>query len=149
MCNKKTVKLELISENNKKTFELEKGDSLKQIDNSFENIYVDGIGKTLLLSNGQELNKGSEIYADIYSTSYQTVMIENALDAHFETEKQNFKRRDKIKTLALFFIDDIDSYRENKQNPQPTYLKDIFEKILKKKIERELSWNERMYSTYI
>ena len=153
--NKKTARLELISENNKKTFELEKGDSLKQIDNSFENIYIDGIGKTLLLSNGQELNKGSEIYADIYSTSYQTVMIENALDAHFETEKQNFKRRDKIKTLALFFIDDIDSYRENKQNPQPTYLKDIFEKILKKKIERELNKiniedsNELLYKQYL
>lgn len=155
LSNKKTVKLELISENNKKTFELEKGDSLKQIDNSFENIYVAGIGKTLLLSNGQELNKGSEIYTDIYSTSYQTVMIENALDAHFETEKQNFKRRDKIKTLALFFIDDIDSYRENKQNPQPTYLKDIFEKILKKKIEKELSKineedsNELLYKEYL
>ena len=52
--NKKIARLELITENNKKTFELEKGDSLKQIDNSFENVYIDGIGKTLLLSNGQE-----------------------------------------------------------------------------------------------
>ena len=153
--NKKTARLELITENTKKTIELEKGDSLKQVDNSFENIYIDGIGKTLLLSNGQELNKGSEIYADIYSTSYQTVMIENALDAHFETEKKNFKRKDKIKTLALFFIDDIDSYRENKQNPQQTYLKDIFEKILKNKIEKELNKinendpDELLYKKYL
>src|SRR5574344_245847 len=137
--NKKKARLELISDKNKKTFELEKGDSLKQIDESFENVFIEGIGKSLFLSNGQELNKGSEIFTDIYSTSYQTVMIENALDAHFKTEKENFKRNDIIKTLALFFIDDIDSYRENKQNPQPTYLKDIFEKLLKKKILKELS----------
>jgi type III restriction enzyme len=153
--NKKTVKLELITETTKKTFELEKGDSLKQLDNSFENVYVDGIGKTLLLSNGQELNKGSEIYTDIYSTSYQTIMLEDALDAHFKTEKENFKRKDKIKTLALFFIDDIDSYRENKQNPQPTYLKDIFEKLLKKKITKELqnidtnNDDELLYKMYL
>lgn len=137
--NKKKARLELISDKNKKTFELEKGDSLKQIDESFENVFIEGIGKSLFLSNGQELNKGSEIFTDIYSTSYQTVMIENALDAHFKTEKENFKRNDIIKTLALFFIDDIDSYRENKQNPQPTYLKDIFEKLLNKKILKELS----------
>lgn len=153
--NKNIARLELINENGKKTFELEKGDSLKQIDSSFENVHIEGIGKTLVLSNGQELNKGSEIYADIYSTSYQKVMIENALDAHFKVEKENFKRKDKIKTLALFFIDDIDSYRENKQNPQPTYLKDIFEKVLKKKIEKELQninvedANELLYKNYL
>lgn len=153
--NKNIARLELINENEKKIYELERGESLKQIDSAFENVYIEGIGKTLLLSNGQELNKGSEIYADIYSTSYQRVMIENALDAHFKVEKENFKRKDKIKTLALFFIDDIDSYRENKQNPQPTYLKDIFEKVLKKKIEKELQnidvedSDELLYRNYL
>lgn len=138
LINKQKVKLELITENSKRTFELERGDSLKQIDTSFENITIDGIGKNLLLSNGQEVPVGSEIYADVFSTSYQRVMIQYALDSHFKTEKENFKRKDKIKTLALFFIDDIDSYRENKQNPVPTYLKDVFEELLKKKIEKEL-----------
>src|SRR5699024_3722328 len=82
-------------------------------------------------------------------------MIENALDAHFKTEKENFKRKDKIKTLALFFIDDIDSYRENKQNPVPTYLKDIFEELLITKIKKELEHiddndsNELLYKEYL
>lgn len=138
LINKQKVRLELITENSKRPFELEKGDSLKQIDDSFENIIIEGIGKTLLLSNGQELPVNSEIYTDVFSTSYQRVMIQNSLDSHFKTEKENFKRKDKIKTLALFFIDDIDSYRENKQNPVPTYLKDIFEELLKKKIKKEL-----------
>ncbi len=155
LINKQKAKLELITENSKRTFELEKNDSLKQIDDSFENITIDGIGKTLLLSNGQELSIGNEIYTDIFSTSYQSVMIQNALDSHFKTEKENFKRKDKIKTLALFFIDDIDSYRENRQNPVPTYLKDIFEKLLSDKIKRELQnidetdEDELLYKDYL
>lgn len=153
--NKKKARLELITEKTKKTFELEKDDSLKQIDDSFENITIEGIGKTLFLSNGQELSVGNEIYTDIYSTSYQRVMIQNALDSHFKTERDNFKRKDKIKTLALFFIDDIDSYRENKQNPVPTYLKDIFEELLENKIKKELTnideedSNEVLYKQYL
>lgn len=153
--NREKAKFELITEANRRTYELEKGDSLKQIDDSFENIIIDGIGRTLFLSNGQELSVGSEIFTDIYSTSYQRIMIQNALDSHFKTEKINFKRRDKIKTIALFFIDDIDSYRENPSNPVPTYLKDIFEELLKDKICRELSnidesdENEILYKKYL
>ena len=153
--NKRKARLELITEKTKRTFELEKDDSLKQIDESFENITIDGIGTTLFLSNGVELSVGNEIYTGVYSTSYQKVMIQNALDAHFKTEKENFKRKDKIKTLALFFIDDIDSYRENKQNPSPTYLKDIFEDLLKDKIKKELDnidetdEDELLYRNYL
>lgn len=153
--NKKKARLELITESSKRTYELEKDDSLKSIDDSFENVTIEGIGKTLFLSNGQELTVGSEIFTDIYSTSYQKVMIQSALDSHFKTEKENFKRKDKIKTLALFFIDDIDSYRENKQNPVPTYLKDIFEELLITKIKKELEHiddndsNELLYKEYL
>lgn len=153
--NKRKAKLELITEKEKRSFELEKDESLKRIDESFENITIEGIGKTLFLSNGQELPVGSEIYTDIYSTSYQKVMIQNALDSHFKAEKENFKRKDKIKTLVLFFIDDIDSYRENKQNPSPTYLKDIFEELLRDKIKSELKHiddndsNELLYRDYL
>ncbi len=153
--NKKSVKIRLVSENSQKTYELEKGESLKQIDSSFENIYIEGIGKYLILSNGQILKKGDKLFANLYATSYQAVMIENALEAHFKTEKENFKRKNKIKTLALFFIDDIDSYRPYKNNPQPAYLKDIFENILKKKILKELNninkndQNEILYEKYL
>ena len=153
--NREKAKFELITERGRRSIDLEKNDSLKRIDDSFENIIIDGIGKTVFLSNGQELSVGNEIYTDIYSTSYQSIMIQNALDSHFKAEKENFKRRDKIKTLALFFIDDIDSYRPNPDNPIPTYLKDIFEKLLKDKINRELSnidlddENEVLYKEYL
>ena len=154
--DRKNARLELITDKGKKTFELELEDSLRSIDESFENIKIVGISKnSLILSNGQEISIGNEIYTDIYSTSYQKVMIQNALDSHFKVEKQNFKRKDKIKTLMLFFIDDIDSYRENKQNPVPTYLKDIFEELLIEKIKKELNLinendeSEKLYKDYL
>ena len=40
-------------------------------------------------------------------------MIELALMRHFETERENFCREGlPIKTLALFFIDSIESFRD-------------------------------------
>lgn len=52
-------------------------------------------------------------------------------NVHFETEKQEFcDRKYKIKTLALFFIDDITSYREDDDGKEP-YLRLAFRNYLK------------------
>ena len=42
------------------------------------------------------------IAAGPHLRSYQDGMIQLALDRHFETERENFRRGTKIKTLALF-----------------------------------------------
>ena len=69
-------------------------------------------------------------------TSYQEQMLRLALQRHFETEKENFcNRKYKIKTLALFFIDDIASYRGSKDG-EPSYLLDTFERLLKEEITK-------------
>ena len=66
-------------------------------------------------------------------------MLHLALQRHFETEKENFCNRVfKIKTLALFFIDDITSYRPNEEGKEP-YLKTAFERLLKEEIEKTIS----------
>lgn len=92
-----------------KTFTLSVGDSLSVIDTSFEGIVISAIGKNFIeLSNGQTKYQGEEFNTDIYSSSYQEQMLKLAIQRHFETERQNFSGRQfKIKTLALFFIDDI------------------------------------------
>lgn len=75
---------------------------------------------------------------DIYMTSYQEQMLRLALHRHFETERANFCNRTfKIKTLALFFIDDISSYRPDAEGKQP-YLLQAFERLLREEIERML-----------
>ena len=73
-----------------------------------------------------------------------------ALKRHFETERENFKRKFKIKTLALFFIDDIHSYRDNGE--KDPYLKNIFEEELRKKLEQEIelcNLSEQDYKEYL
>lgn len=118
-----------------KTYILTQGDSLSVIDTVFEGITISAIGKNFIeLTNGQVKFQGEEFNTDVYSSSYQEQMIKLALQRHFETERQNFSgRRFKIKTLALFFIDDISSYRQSKKEKKP-YLKEMFERLLLEKI---------------
>lgn len=123
-----------------KTFTLEAGDSLSIIDPVFEGIRIAAIGKNFIeLSNGQTKYQGEEFNTDIYSSSYQEQMIKLAIQRHFETERQNFSGRQfKIKTLALFFIDDISSYRESDDGKAP-YLREMFERLLKEKLTELIS----------
>lgn len=129
-----------LNQNGRKTEkpDFKKGDSLGTAFSAFAGLMIEGIGKNFIeLSNGLIMNLGEEIFADIYDKSYQESMIDVALDSHFKTEKSNFIRRDQIKTIALFFIDDISSYRGS--SDRTPYLKEYFEKALTKKINDELS----------
>lgn len=129
-------------------------DSLSLIDPSLEGIVITAIGKNFIeLSNGQTKYQGEVFNTNIYSSSYQEEMIKLALQRHFETEKQNFCcRQYKIKTLALFFIDDISSYRDNPETGKKPYLKQIFERLLSERIDYELahlSDEESEYRDYL
>lgn len=123
-----------------KSFVLKTGDSLALISDSFEGITIAAItANTVEFSNGVSKSAGEEMDVDIYMSSYQTQMLRLALDRHFETERENFCSRSfKIKTLALFFIDDISSYRPDDTGKAP-YLLTAFETLLKEKIEHTLS----------
>lgn len=95
------------------TYTLHAGDSLAQVDADMEGVSIVAIGRnSISLSNGQEKRIGEEFSADQYSASYQESMMALALKRHFDTERENFCRSGlPIKTLALFFIDNIESYR--------------------------------------
>ncbi|WP_281337232.1 type III restriction-modification system endonuclease [Flavobacterium eburneipallidum] len=138
--SKTAVKLNYIQKGNAtKSFELKKGDSLSLISTELEGIVIEAIGSNYIeLSNGQTKFQGEEFVNDIYSSSYQEQMLKLAIDRHFETEKINFDRKFKIKTLALFFIDDIHSYRKYDKSEKETYLKNTFEKLLLEKINEVL-----------
>lgn len=73
-----------------------------------------------------------------------------AIQRHFETERTNFARTQKIKTLALFFIEDISSFRGN-ENGDNAWLRDTFELILRERLEKELqntAENTREYAEF-
>jgi type III restriction enzyme len=136
-----------------KLFELKKGDSLGIIAQALEGIVIEAItNSTVELSNGQVKSTGEEFSTDIYSSSYQESMVRLALERHFETERINFNRNNKIKTLALFFIDDIYSYRPSKEQEKAAYLKESFERLLSEKITATiplLGEQESLYKAYL
>lgn len=100
-------------------YNLIEGEGLAGVDKNFGGITITSIGKTedeaikkgVTLSNGQIIVVGEQIYAGVYSSSYQTMMIKQAINNHIEQERANFFRERKIKTLSLFFIDSVESYR--------------------------------------
>lgn len=119
-----------------RSFTLKVGDSLSIVSDAFEGISIDAIeASSVLFSNGISKLQGEEMDVEIYMSSYQEEMLRLALQRHFETEKENFcARKFKIKTLALFFIDDISSYRPGEDGKVP-YLLEAFERLLKERIE--------------
>lgn len=136
-----------------KTYTMQQGDSLAVIDTAFEGVTINGISTNeVVFSNGQTKVVGEELDVNVYMTSYQEQMIRLALERHFEVEKENFcNRQHKIKTLALFFIDDITSYRPDEDRKQP-YLLEAFERLLREKITAELSTlskHEAEYREYL
>ena len=127
----KTVRMQ--NESTKKAYDLTIGQSLAEIDESLTGIIVDSIEKGLVtLSNGMELHVSDAIYPQVFSETYQKTMLSLALDRHFEKERENFKRLNRIKTLSLFFIDSIDSFRDD------GYLRKEFEELLKAKLSIEI-----------
>ena len=152
--SKTAVKFNLIQQGSPtRSFELKKGDSLGLIATELEGVIIEGISTTTVeLSNGQVKFTGEEFSTDIYSTSYQESMIRLALERHFEIERTNFTRNNKIKTLALFFIDDIYSYRVNEGQEKQPYLKEAFERLLTEKIDAvlpTLNEQEQEYKDYL
>lgn len=134
----------LRDEKTKKSQELIKGDSLSVFGDEFSGITVEEIGPTsddavksgITLSNGQILAKGDIVYGGIYTETYQELMLKQSLINHFETEKENFLRGSKIKTLSLYFIDSVRSYRD--EDGGNGHLRTKFETMLSKQLKHEI-----------
>ncbi len=153
VASKTSVTMQYKKQNEEtKTFTLYPDDSLSIITDAFEGVTVKEIDATsVTFSNGVTKTAGEELDVDIYMTSYQEEMIRLALQRHFETERENFNRTFKIKTLALFFIDDITSYRANDEGKKP-YVLEAFERLLKESIEKTISVldeHETAYRAYL
>ena len=129
-------------EKTNKTQKLKINDDLGIISPSFSGITIDKIGKTddenitsgVTLSNGMILTPKDIIYSSVYSETYQDMMLQQAIKNHFKIEWQNFNRNEKIKTLSLFFIDSIYSFRAEDSKSGSLRLK--FDKYLSIKLNK-------------
>ena len=139
------------TDNRDATYTLHIGESLSEIDSDLDGVIIDGITRnSVLLSNGQEKFVGDQFYPDQYSLSYQEGMMDLALMRHFEAERENFCREGlPIKTLALFFIDNIESFR-GADGHNDGWLRLKFLELLKARVEKELNrQNTREYREYL
>lgn len=120
------------------------GESLGIADGAFAGITIEGIGKTdnpaiksgVTLSNDQALGRGDILSARVYSDTYQALMMKQALDNHFEIEWENFRRSSRVKTLTLFFIDSVESYRVG--DDSLGHLGQRFEELLTTRLTAEI-----------
>jgi len=125
---------ELTENDKRKTTKVKKKDSLHTIHSEMNDLSIENLNKsTVILSNGLEMKKGDKINPYSYAEKLQETMIQKAIQKHFEIEKELLTRDVKIKPLTLFFIDNIDEYR-NKDG----YVKKIVEQITKAEIENLL-----------
>ena len=134
---------ELILTKDKKEYSLSANENLADIDPDFAgNITYEG-GRDHALSNGLVLSKDMKLIPGTFAQNYQDEIISQALDCHFKVEEKNFLRPNsgdnapKIKTLSLFFIDSISSFRG--ENNGKGWLAQDFEKILTDKLKKLIS----------
>lgn len=151
---------EIVLKKGEKKWTLGIDENFANIDSLFEGDLSYSGAKTL--SNDLEISKGMDLLPGTFTTSYQELIINDAINQHFEHEINNFMRdnlkenfQPKVKTLSLFFIDSIRSYR-NKEG----WLKETFERLLKvklrklikefefKKLPREIEYLDFLRATY-
>ena len=91
------------------------GDNLFYISNEMEQYKgysiseIDPIAGKVTFTNGETLTKG-DVVGDISEKDIRRVQIRETIISHFEKEAQNFSMG--IKTLSLFFIDEVAKYRQ-------------------------------------
>ncbi|MDR7207960.1 type III restriction-modification system endonuclease [Priestia megaterium] len=130
----KIASFKYVDENNERTYKMEKGDSLAAVSADLKGITIERLNKSIVeLSNGIILEKNQAIHPTSFSETYQEVLMRQAIDLHFEKEREYFGLPVRIKPLTLFFIDDVQAYRE--EEDRTPYVKNIFENLLKGKIE--------------
>ncbi len=123
--------------------------SLSKVHEAMQGLSIESMNKTkVVLSNGLELTKNATINPYSYDDSLQDKMIQRAVKKHFELERELLTREVKIKPLTLFFIDDIEGYRDG--NNLAGSLKSKFEAIAKGHITQLLKTETNVfYKAYL
>lgn len=108
------------NEQTKMVYDINIGESLSRLDESFGSLYIQDIGKQEELNGGVGIRLDNEkvlavrdaLIAGVFTKSYQELMVNQAIDLHLQKEQENFiSKSPRYKSLTLFFIDSPESYR--------------------------------------
>lgn len=110
---------------------LEKGDNIYELSNGlqvYKNNYIvseiDYLNNQVKLLNGTLLKSG-EIQGDVSEDNIRRVQIRETIISHIEKEEENFHKG--IKTLSLFFVDEVIKYRDYSKPDEKGEYARIFE----------------------
>lgn len=109
----KEASFELNENGSKSTIKVGKGESLAKAHTEIHDLYIESMNtKIVVLSNGVELKVNESINPYSYSDTLEDNMMRRAIKEHFKVEREMLTQRPRIKPLTLFFIDDIEGYRD-------------------------------------
>lgn len=101
---------------------------------------IDAYHNTVTFLNGVKISKG-EVFGDSTEETMQRVQIRETIASHFEKERDLFKRG--IKTLSLFFIDEVAHYKSYGEDGEVIH--GPFWKIFEEEYERILNNNISLF----
>lgn len=109
---------------------------------------IDAFRNTVTFLNGVKIAKG-EVYGDSSEEAMQRVQIRETIASHFEKERDLFKRG--IKTLSLFFIDEVAHYKSYNDDGEevPGVFWTIFEEEYERILNENISVFEDDYQEYL
>ena len=151
------VKLEIevqgASSARRQTMKFSQGDSLYDASKlpaykEFVITDINVLNNTVYFRNGDSLQKG-EVMGDVTEKTLQQVQIRETIQSHFEKERQLFKQG--IKTLSLFFIDEVANYKsyDEQGEVEKGYLWTIFEQEYNRYLNDYLSIFDDDYQRYL
>ena len=90
-------------------------DEMEQYKNNYTIADIDPVNAKVTLANGLVIHKG-EVIGDVSEADMRRVQIRETIISHMQKEAQNYARG--IKTLSLFFIDEVAKYRQYDEDGQ-------------------------------
>ncbi|WOD09199.1 type III restriction-modification system endonuclease [Marinomonas sp. GJ51-6] len=147
--SKEEAVFELNESGRKRSIPLRKGESLSAAHSAIHDLYVEALSVSMVvLSNGVELKVGKSINPYSYVASLEDSMMRKAIKEHFKLERELLTQSPRIKPLTLFFIDDIEGYRDG--NELSGSLKTKFEEwVLAEANERLKTEKNVFYKEYL
>ncbi|GAB4345648.1 MAG: type III restriction-modification system endonuclease [Flammeovirgaceae bacterium] len=142
----KEATFECIENNSRKTIKISKKESLQKLHSQMSDLFIENLNKsTVVLSNGLEMKKSDKINPYSYAQKLQEIIIQKAIKNHFQLEKELLTRKVKIKPLTLFFIDNIEEYRN-----QDGYIRKIIEQYIEAEVKQLLTTEtDTFYKSYL
>ena len=131
----------------RKSMKFGKGDKLKSASglaqyDGFDITDINPYTDSITFLNGITLRKG-EVYGDSNELAMQRVQIRETIASHFEKERELFARG--IKTLSLFFIDEVAKYKSYGEDGEVD--KGIFWKIFEEEYNTILNENLSLFDS--